>query len=130
MQEDAERINNVTNKIHQQMHGINGIEDEKRTFQRMIEELQEAVNRWQEKTQILTEKAKDQPNYLEADHLLSRDTRENLEQAEQLLRSLRARKQMEIQLGETLPDPMVTVDSMSYIRTLVGEFISDDKHNF
>lgn len=130
LKDDADRINRASKEIQDQIIRIRGIEAESQSFQQTLDELEESVNRWSEKSQMLTDKAKDQPTYENADHFLSHDTKPNLEWAELIVRNLKAKKCMETNLGENMPNPEATAESMSHIRTLLAEFINDDKSSF
>lgn len=126
LQDNVQRINQLTSSIHAQIAKIRGIESEKEEFSRLIEELGESVARWSEKTEMLAEKGKAQPNYEVADDYISRKAKTNLEDMELLIRNLKAKKSLETKLGELLPDPEVTAETMSNIKHLVSEFINDD----
>lgn len=127
LKDNAERINKLHKSLQEQINSIKNIESEKQSFQRMIDELGEAVNRWREKTAILSEKSQVNPEYQEADEFLSRATKQHLEAAELVLRKMKATKRMEIILAENLPDPDGTAEAMGNIKTLVAEFISYDR---
>lgn len=128
LNENADRINTLVREMDLLIDSINNVDVEKKAFQRMVDELEESVNKWKKKTDVLMEKAKDQPNYKNADHFLSPEAKAGLASAEVLLKSLKAKKGMETQLGETVPDPEVTAESMAHIKTLVAKFISDSKN--
>lgn len=130
LKDNSERINQLMKSILEQMQRINSIETEKASFQRMIDELEESVNKWSEKTGMLTDKAKDQPVYDNVDQFLDQNPKELLEKAELMVMSLKAKKCLETVLGECLPNPEATAENMSNIRKLVAEFIQDDKTNF
>lgn len=127
LQDTTDQINVLSKEVLEQITNIRSIEAETKSFQRMIDELDESVKNWREKTQILMEKSRVQPNYEAVDNLLSRDTKQNLEAVELLLRNLKAKKSMETVLAETVPHPDSTAESMAGIRRLVEEFINDDK---
>lgn len=126
--ENEQRINELTGQIHETISAINGIGTEKENFQRLLDEYDEAVNKWTEKTELLDQKISDQPEYEVADSFLSKETKQNLQTIELLLDNLKARKALEIKLGETVPDPDSTTESMSHIKNLVAEFISRDRN--
>lgn len=126
LEDNSNRINQLTTSIHAQIAKIRGIESEKEEFSKLIDELGESVTRWSEKTEMLAEKGQVQPNYEVADDFISRTAKTNLETMELLVRNLKAKKSLETKLGELLPDPEITADTMSNIKHLVSEFINDD----
>lgn len=126
LEDNSNRINQLTTSIHAQIAKIRGIESEKEEFSKLIDELGESVTRWSEKTEMLAEKGQVQPNYEVADDFISRTAKTNLETMELLVRNLKAKKSLETKLGELLPDPEITAETMSNIKHLVSEFINDD----
>lgn len=126
LEDNSNRINQLTTSIHAQIAKIRGIESEKEEFSKLIDELGESVRRWSEKTEMLAEKGQVQPNYEVADDFISRTAKTNLETMELLVRNLKAKKSLETKLGELLPDPEITAETMSNIKHLVSEFINDD----
>lgn len=126
LEDNSNRINQLTTSIHAQIAKIRGIESEKEEFFKLIDELGESVTRWSEKTEMLAEKGQVQPNYEVADDFISRTAKTNLETIELLVRNLKAKKSLETKLGELLPDPEITAETMSNIKHLVSEFINDD----
>lgn len=126
LEDNSNRINQLTTSIHAQIAKIRGIESEKEEFSKLIDELGESVTRWSEKTEMLAEKGQVQPNYEVADDFISRTAKTNLETMELLVRNLKAKKSLETKFGELLPDPEITAETMSNIKHLVSEFINDD----
>lgn len=107
LEDNSNRINQLTTSIHAQIAKIRGIESEKEEFFKLIDELGESVTRWSEKTEMLAEKGQVQPNYEVADDFISRTAKTNLETMELLVRNLKAKKSLETKFGELLPDPEI-----------------------
>lgn len=127
LKDNVERVNSLTVEILEQIDKIRSIEFEKQAFSRMIEELEESVKKWSDKTEMLANKTSHQPQYEVGDGFLSQESQQNLKSMELLIRNLKAKKSSETKLGENYPDPEATAEDMSCIKQLVSEFINDDK---
>lgn len=128
LKDNVSRVNNLTGDILEQIDKIRSIEYEKQTFSRMIEQLEDSVKKWSDKTQMLANKTKNQPQYEKGDEFLSQDSQKNIKLMELLLRNLKSKKGLETKLGENNPDPEANTEDMSYIKQLVAEFINDVKN--